>query len=94
MLFIISKTSDYMDDAPAPCVGAKKMVIHSDFDIFEKNLEYKETKTDAVQQWVVEINSLEELIALQKKSGFSLILSAYNSRETIHELEIYNDYRE
>ena len=76
MIFRISKTSDYLHtDRPKPCKNAKKIVEMDSLWRYE------------IICWEVEINTLEELLDLQKEVGEELIISdGY--------IEIYDEYRE
>lgn len=76
MIFRIVRTSDYLHtDQPKPCKNAKKIV---EIDpVWHREL----------VRWEVEINTLKELLDLQKEVGEELIISdGY--------IEIYDDYRE
>lgn len=44
--------------------------------------------------WFIEVNSLEELLDLQKSCGSELVVSNSYMNELIPEIEIYDDYRE
>lgn len=76
MTFRIFKTSDYLHtDQSKPCKNAKKIVEMDSLSRYE------------IIRWEVEINTLEELLDLQKEVGEELIISdGY--------IEIYDDYRE
>ena len=47
-----------------------------------------------VKRWGVEINSIEELIALKERVGHELILTTSNTDKVTPSIEIYDDYRE
>lgn len=64
MIFRISKTSSYLHiDQPKPCKNAKKIVKMDSLWGCE------------IIRWGVEINTLEELLDLQKEVGEKLIIS-------------------
>lgn len=76
MIFRIRKTSSYSHiDQPKPCKNAKKIV------------EIDPVWHCETVRWDVEINTLEELLDLQKEVGEELIISDGH-------IEIYDDYRE
>ena len=81
MKFYISSTTGYYDEEP-PCEGAVLL-----------NPERKKYDTP---QYGIEINSLEDLIALKSKVGHPLIIGDtwYDQKYSPYELEIYNGYRE
>jgi hypothetical protein len=45
-------------------------------------------------EWVIDINSIEDLLELSKKYGEIIISNQFCSSETAPCLEIYDDYRE
>jgi hypothetical protein len=78
MKFIVSRTSIWGDDEK-PCKEAKQ----------EKLTWCGETENC----WVVEINTLEDLIKFYKKYG-DLILEESDVKEAPIKIEIYDTYRE
>ncbi len=58
------------------------------FEGVQLSLEVKKTR------WVIEINSLEDLVELQKEHGELVIGSSYNHKDQIPSIEIYDSYRE
>ncbi len=82
MKYIISKTSSFGQRNEAPCEGAVAVGCN----------EFGDTL------WGIEINTLEELMALQDKVGHPLIIGPapyYDANEYSGKaIEIYNDYRE
>lgn len=46
-----------------------------------------------IKTWIIELNGLDELMALQKSYG-ELIISDSDFKEVKKEIEIYDDYRE
>ncbi len=82
MKFHIKRTSDFFE-RKQPCEGAALLKV-SEFD-------------DEERFWVIEINTLEELINLRDKVGNDLILRWTDEKELggeMREIEIYDDYRE
>lgn len=81
MKFYISSTSGYYDEK-TPCDGA--VLLNPKRGEFE------------TPEYGIEINTLEELIALKNKVGHPIIIedSWRNNGYSPYELEIYNDYRE
>lgn len=78
MTFRITKTSNHLHtDQPKPCKNAKKIVEMDSLWRYEI----------IRWEWEVEINTLEELLDLQKEVGEELIISD-------EYIEIYDAYRE
>ena len=63
-----------------------------------KLLANKEEMENSIQEqaWLIEINSLEELLEFKKKYNKPIIINEnYNSNnKEFYEIEIYDDYRE
>lgn len=78
MKFIVVRTSYRDEEGKKPCKNCFQE------EIIKKN-GYKGNK------WVIEINSLEELMEFQKDIGEEIIISRYEEGNYI---EIYDDYRE
>ena len=81
MKFTIERASDYEDGLKAPCEGCKQ-------DILLKN------KTEVSKCWTKEINSLEELLALEKEVKTDLIVFTDNTRSIPLGIIIHDDYIE
>lgn len=82
MKFRIRRTSDFFE-RKQPCEGAEFLKV-SEID-------------DEKWFWVIEINTLEELINLRDNVGNDLILRWPYEKELggeMREIEIYDDYRE
>lgn len=78
MKFQVTRTSDY-DKDKKPCDRA---VLS----------EHKTCYGESI--WEIEINSLEDLIAFRKEVGHPVILLEPYDVKDMHELEIYDYYRE
>lgn len=87
MKFLINRTSSYGNKEIKPCEEAIKGKY-----ITKKELTGSETDQETVG-WFITVNSLEELLALNKKHG-ALIINIYNYNHSIMEIEIYDDCRE
>ena len=78
MKFMIERTSCYCGSEP-PCEGAS---------FFSHDDKWNETK------WSIEINSLEELIALAEKEGEVIVSAPCPEKNDLPCIEIYDTYRE
>lgn len=89
MKFIISRTSDYRDHS-SPCAEAKEDQVAR---IETRDLYCHDR--EMVNVWTIEIDSIEELIALSRKYGKIIITDHYlNVNDGYPTLEIYDSYRE
>ena len=79
MKFIVSRTSGY---DIKPCEEAVKVELTSK--------EYGHP----INCWVIEINSLEDLLKFKKECGHDLIIGDSYYKEIPFEIEIYDYYRE
>ena len=78
MKFIIERTSCY-SGSEQPCEGAS---------IFSHDDKWDETK------WSIEINSLEDLMALAGKEGELIVAAPCEATYNLPSIEIYDTYRE
>ena len=80
MKFYVTRTSEPYNDFP-PCEGAIKL---EETNMWENPL------------WGIEINSLEELLALKDKVKYSIIIgkSFDGAQHSDYSIEIYDGYRE
>ena len=107
MKFIITRTSDY-GDCSSPCAEAKEdqlvrietRALYSPEE-FDKKFADREGNgyicrdREMMNVWTIEINSIEELIALSRKYGEIIITDHYlNDNDEYPTLEIYDSYRE
>ena len=85
MEFKISRTSMWNDKKPCDNAYRKKIIRVDErgFKSFE----------DHDEIWVIEINTLEDLLDLKEKYGEIIVCTAYEN-PNINELEIYDDWRE
>lgn len=77
MKFKIEKTSLMFKREEKPTEKAFKESLNN----FNNSVMFEDT------EWYLEINSLEELIALVREEGYPIIIG-------LNKLEIYDDYRE
>lgn len=91
MFFIIDRTSDYgfrKSDPPCKNAVVKTKTSKACLSIpFEKREMETVEKIEEVPYWAVEINTLEDLMALRKEVDAALIIFDDS-------IEIYDDYRE
>jgi len=78
MKFMIERTSDYSGGA-SPCNGAS---------VFCFDEKWEETK------YTIDVNSLEELMALADKEGQLIISAPCPGNKDLPCIEIYDTYRE
>lgn len=81
MKFCVTRTSEGFDEEKRPCDESEKVVIPKKGNYLEHT------------EWVVEINTIEELMAFCKKYG-DIIISEQSCEMKFNEIEIYDDYRE
>ena len=81
MKFVVTRTSDWKCKKE-PCDGAVLCEI-------------KNTKTKTTEEvWMIEVNSLEDLLELQKEVDEDLVLQEWWHNPEYYEIEIYDTYRE
>jgi len=85
MEFRIGRTSH--NGNQAPCEEAYEREVVEEDSIFGA---WRMSTKQIVVRWFIDINTPEELVALEKKYG-EIIISSCNAGPT---LEIYDDYRE
>ena len=68
---------------------------------FDEDIECEEARQEEFiveehiyKRWVVEINTLEELIGFIEKYEGRIVLETDNRRNELHKIEIYDDWRE
>lgn len=84
MKLLICRTTTEEISVEQPCEEAyKDKFIKTDFW----------GKVSEVETWFIDINSIEELIALEDKYGELVICHCMYNKEVI-KIEIYDDYRE
>lgn len=83
MKFVISRTSNLWNDGK-PCNEA----IEETFSCKDKHGEVYKRK-----RWVIQINSLDELLKLKEKCNHDLVICK-NIFDDSYEIEIYDDFRE
>jgi len=83
MKFIIGRVS--MWNAEKPCEGAV---------MEDRKLTRINSKPKIVKRWVIEINTLEELLVLSDKMGYPLIIDKDFIDGEPRRIEIYDDYME
>lgn len=90
MIFRIERSSDPLRNAPKPCQKAiektemltKKVKIHDE----NGNMIWQEFGFES-KYWEIEINTLDDLLALKKEVSYDLIICDDG-------IEIYDSYRE
>lgn len=95
MRFKIYRTrEEYNSNAPSPCKNAIKVdkefeEVRYRTDEKGKLIRYLTGKTITSSHWEIELNTLEDFIALQEEVEKPLIFFGEDD-----EIEIYDDYRE
>jgi hypothetical protein len=92
MLFRISLVSEWKSEKP-PSANAMRGIVHRGT---------RENGSENVTEgWVVDLNSLEDLLALAKEVGTSLVVSnddfsmrGYTTHLDLPEITVYDDYME
>ena len=109
MRFIISRTSQWSDSDTPPCPEAVQADVETygyytfrsvaDAKAKYPNREFEKT-TDGVRTigkterlWVVDIETIDDLLRLYQKYGALVIQPFYRNHKLV-EIEIYDDYRE
>ena len=90
MKFLITRTSNMFDREPkAPCPETQK-------EVYQTNMMDRMGKTYVRDEsgWFRDFNSLEELDAFMVEVDQPLIFQRNMFNKEIHEIEIYDDYRE
>lgn len=89
MTFKISRASDWRKKNK-PCEEAHEITIVNEFDTIDKHVRIEK------KQWVIDIASLDDLMALVSKYGSIIIDEYHESDETpqCNEITIYDDYIE
>ena len=79
MKFYVTRTSvSLLDTTTAPTT--------------DKRVYFDAAATEGTGEWVIELNTLQELTDFIQQNGGMIMLSVY--KDFIPELEIYDDYRE
>lgn len=91
---IYRSNKEHDDNAPSPCKNAIK--VHKEFEEVRyrtdekgKLIRYVTGKTLTSSRWEIELNTLEDFIALQEEVEAPLIFFG-----EVDKIEIYDDYRE
>lgn len=96
MTFKIERTSDWrFNKNDPPCKKAVAGVEEHQFKerVFdEKGKRVWQYSPRQIDIWTIEINTLEDLMELEKEVGVGVIVRAYD--DEMPEIEIYDDYRE
>ena len=79
MKFYVTRTSvSLLDTTTAPTT--------------DKRVYFDAAATEGTGEWVIELNTLQELTDFIQQNGGTIVLSIY--KDFTPELEIYDDYRE
>lgn len=98
MKFQIYRTSNYSDRDNPKVEKAKKEILKYHYNAYTPHGGTPIYARDEMKEcWTIEINTLEELIALAKSQKSPIILGLpYDEGEgfQLHSIEIYDGYRE